>query len=86
MLNTKNLNSVQGLSVYTDAGEFFGIIEEAILHTNKVDSWKVKATTRSYLSRAMPGAKGVILPHHHIKAIGDVVIISRAAAPIMTEE
>ena len=86
MLNTKNLNSVQGLSVYTDAGECFGIIEEAILHTNKVDSWKVKATTRSYLSRAMPGAKGVILPHHHIKAIGDVVIISRAAAPIMTEE
>ena len=86
MLNTKNLNSVQGLSVYTDAGEFFGIIEQAILHTNKVDSWKVKATTRSYLSRAMPGAKGVILPHHHIKAIGDVVIISRAAAPIMTEE
>ena len=46
MLNTKNLNSVQGLSVYTDAGEFFGIIEEAILHTNKVDSWKVKATAR----------------------------------------
>ena len=86
MLNTKNLNSVQGLSVYTDSGEFFGKIEEAILHTNKVDSWKVKATTRSYLSRAMPGAKGVILPHHHIKAIGDVVIISRAAAPIMTEE
>ncbi len=86
MLNTKNLNSVQGLSVYTDAGEFFGIIEEAILHTNKVDSWKVKSTARSYLSRAMPGAKGVILPHHHIKAIGDVVIISRAAAPMMTEE
>jgi sporulation protein YlmC with PRC-barrel domain len=86
MLSTKNLNSVQGLSVYTDAGEFFGIIEEAILNTNKVDSWKVKATARSYLSRAMPGAKGVILPHHHIKAIGDVVIISRAAAPIMTEE
>ena len=85
MLNTKNLSSVQGLSVYTDAGEFFGIIEEAILQTNKVDSWKVKATTRSYLSRAMPGAKGVILPHHHVKAIGDIMLVSRAAAPAYQE-
>ncbi len=86
MLSTKNLSSVQGLSVYTDAGEFFGVIEEAILHSNKVDSWKVRSTSKSYLSKAMPGTKGVILPHHHVKAIGDVVLISRSAAPSISED
>tara|TARA_Y100000034_G_scaffold127279_1_gene179832 strand:+ start:1865 stop:2125 length:261 start_codon:yes stop_codon:yes gene_type:complete len=86
MLHTKSLNSVNGLDVYTDAGEFFGKIEEAILHTNKIDSWKVRATARSYLAKAMPGAKGVILPHHHVKSIGNIMIISKAAAPTYSEE
>jgi len=86
MLHTKNLISVQGIDVYTDSGEYFGKIEEAILHKNKIDSWKVRATTRSYLAKAMPGAKGVILPHHHVKAIGDVMLIARAAAPAYVEE
>ncbi len=86
MLITKNLNSVNGIDVYTDSGEYFGKIEEAILHTNKIDSWRVRATSRSYLSKAMPGAKGVILPHHHVKAIGDIMLVSRAAAPAYRDE
>ena len=86
MLITKNLNSVNGIDVYTDSGEYFGKIEEAILHSNKIDSWRVRATSRSYLAKAMPSAKGVILPHHHVKAIGDIMLISRAAAPSYREE
>ena len=86
MLITKNLNSVHGIDVSTDSGEYFGKIEEAILLNNKIDSWKVRATPRSYLSKAMPSAKGVILPHHHVKAIGDVMLVSRSAAPSFMED
>ena len=86
MLITKNLNSVNGIDVYTDSGEYFGKIEEAILHSNKIDSWRVRATSKSYLYKAMPSAKCVFFPHHHVKAIGDIMLISRAAAPAYREE
>ena len=86
MLKMKKISETYDLKVFTDSGEYFGKIEEAILHSNKIDSWRVRATSRSYLSKAMPGAKGVILPHHHVKAIGDIMVISRAAAPAYQEE
>lgn len=86
MLRMKRLTEITNLRAYTDAGEYFGDIEEAILTKTKVDSWRIKATKNSYLNRVLGSAKGVIVPHTYVKAIGDVVIISSEAVPASTTE
>lgn len=85
MLQMKKLSEVETLKVYTDSGDLFGQVEEAIINNNKVESWKVRAVRDSFLSKAMPGAKGVIVPHHLVKSIGSIMIVSRAAAPSHAE-
>lgn len=79
MLKTKKLTDLYGRDVYTDSGEYFGVIEESILGQTKVFGWKVKATKGSYLSKVYGGAKGVIVPHQLVRSVGDVVIISKSA-------
>jgi len=79
MLRTKKISDVFDMEVFTDSGEYFGDIEESILTNNKIFGWRVKATKRSYLSKMLGGAKGVIVPHQLVKAVGDIVIISKAA-------
>ena len=86
MLKTKQINDIYDMEVYTDSGDYFGDIEESILTTNKIFGWRVKATKRSYLSKILGGAKGVIIPHQLVKATGDIVIISKAAVPVHEEE
>lgn len=86
MLKMKKISETSGIKVYTDDGLYFGDVEDAIVAKNKVESWKVRATRESFLSKALAGAKGVIIPHQLVKAIGDVMIVSRAAAPSYTEE
>ena len=86
MLKIKKISECMNLKTYTDSGEYFGDIEDAIISKNKVDSWKIKATRDSFLSKALQGAKGVIIPHQYVKAIGDVMIISRSAAPSYSED
>ncbi len=81
----KNLSEVEGLAVYTDSGDFFGEVEEAILKKNRVDGWKVRSARDSFLSKTMPGAKGVIVPHQLVKSIGNIMIVSRGAAPSFQE-
>lgn len=70
---------VIGTKVYTDSGDFFGEIEEANLHENKIDGWRIKVG--SGITSLIGGARGVIIPHQFIKAISDIVIINRAALP-----
>ena len=86
MLQMKNVSEVENLRVYTDSGELFGEIEEAIVKKNRVDAWRVKATKGSFLSKTMPGAKGVQIPHQLVKSIGSIMIVARAAAPSYEEE
>ncbi len=86
MLQMKKLSEVESIRVYTDSGDLFGQVEEAIITDNKIDSWRVKAVRESFLSKAMPGAKGVIVPHNLVKSIGSIMIVSRAAAPSHAEE
>ncbi len=86
MLKLKKISDTYGLKVYTDAGEYFGDIDEAIIVDNRVYGWRVKATRGSYLAKTVAGAKGVLVPHQLVKAIGDVVIISKAAIPTREEE
>jgi sporulation protein YlmC with PRC-barrel domain len=86
MLKLKKVSEMFGLKAYVDSGEYFGDIDQAIVEGNKVFGWKVSATRASYLSKTLGGAKGVIVPHQLIRAIGDIVIISKAAIPSFEAE
>ena len=83
MLKIKKISDVLGRRVYTDDGEFFGEVEEANLQENKVDGWRIKVGggIASYLG----GARGVIVPHQFVKAVGDVFLINKTAIPVKEE-
>jgi len=81
MLKMKRLSESFDMRVYTDTGEYFGDVEEAILLQTKVFGWRVRATKSSFLNKVLGSAKGVIVPHQLVKSIGDVMIISKAAIP-----
>lgn len=78
-MRIRKISEAVGLKVYTDSGDFFGEIEEANLHENKVDGWRIKVGG-SVLSM-LGGARGVIIPHQFVKAIGEVFIINKSALP-----
>ncbi len=81
MLRMKRISDTYDMRVFTDEGDYFGDIEESILTDNKVFGWRVKATRGSFLQKVLGNAKGVIVPHQLVKAIGDIVIISKNAIP-----
>ena len=81
MLKLKRITETFDMKVFTDNGDYFGEVEEAILTTNKVFGWRIRATKTSYLSRVLGGAKGVIIPHQMVRATGDIIIISKDALP-----
>ena len=81
MLKMKSISDTFDMKVFTDTGDYFGDVEESILTESKVFGWRVKATRNSYLNKVLGSAKGVIVPHQLVKAIGDIVIISKSAVP-----
>ncbi len=81
MLKLKRIGETYYMKVFTDEGDYFGDIEEAILTSNKVFGWRVKATKNSFLGSVIGNAKGVIVPHQLVKSIGDIMIISKSAIP-----
>ncbi len=86
MLKLEKISEIYDMKVFTEGGEYFGDVEEAILTKTKVHGWRVKATKNSYLSKVLGSARGVIVPHQLVKSIGDVMLISKAAAPAGGEE
>lgn len=80
MLRVKKITNVIGKRVYTDTGDFFGEIEECNLVENKVESWRIRIA--GSMGNFLGGARGVIIPHQFVRAVGDVVIISRANLPL----
>ena len=84
MLKVKRVSEVLGRKVYTDTGDFFGIAEEVNLSENKIDGWRIRV--EGSVGYALGGAKGVIVPHQFVKAIGDVIVVSRNALPSNSEE
>jgi sporulation protein YlmC with PRC-barrel domain len=80
MLRVKKLTEVIGKKVYTDIGDYFGEVEESNLIENKVDSWRIRVA--SSMGSFLGGARGVIIPHQFVKAVGDVIIVSRASLPL----
>lgn len=86
MLKIKKLSEVVGRRVYTDSGDFFGMIEEVNLVDNKIDGWRIVVARESAMMNALGGARGIIVPHQFMKAIGDIVIINKSAVPIQSED
>ncbi len=78
-MRIKKISEVVGNKVYTDSGDFFGEIEEANLSDNRIDGWRIKVG--GSVMSMIGGAKGVIIPHQFVKAVGDVFLINRAALP-----
>ncbi len=85
MLKMREVSRTYGVKVYTDQGEYFGDVDEIIIQNNRIFGWKIKATRNSYLSKTISGARGVIVPHQLVKAVGDILIISKAAIPSEAE-
>ncbi|MFH1396552.1 MAG: PRC-barrel domain-containing protein [archaeon] len=81
MLKMKKVSETYDLRVFTDTGEYFGDIEDSIIAGNRVFGWKIKSTKNSFLSKILGSAKGVIVPHQLVKAVGDILIISKSAVP-----
>lgn len=84
-LEVKKISDVYEMKVFTDSGSYFGDVEECIVTKNKVFGWRVRATKSSTLNNLLGGAKGVIVPHQLVKAIGSIMIISRNAMPNVEE-
>lgn len=79
-IKIKKISEVLGKRVYTDSGEYFGEVEEVNLVENKVDSWRIKVA--GGIGSFLGGARGVVIPHQFVKAIGDVCIVSKASLPL----
>ncbi|MCH8945917.1 MAG: PRC-barrel domain-containing protein [Nanoarchaeota archaeon] len=75
----KKLSEVIGSKVYTDSGDYFGEIEEANIHDNKVEGWRIRVLGN--MSALMSGARGVIIPHQFVRAINDIFIINKSTLP-----
>ncbi len=86
MLKIRRLSETYDMKVFTDEGDYFGDLEECLLDTHKVVGWRVKSTKNSYLAKVLNNAKGVIVPHQLVKAIGDIMIISKSALPSYDED
>lgn len=84
MLKIKKISEVLGKLVYTDGGDFIGQVEEVNLVDNKIQGWRIRVT--GAVSSKIGGARGIIVPHSFVKAIGEVFIISKSALPIRGEE
>lgn len=85
MLKIRKVSEIVGMKVFTDNGDYFGEIEEANLVENKIDGWRIKIARDSSLAPFLGGARGLIVPHQFVKAIGDVIVVSKSAVPSKEE-
>lgn len=83
-MRIKKLSEVIGAKVYTDSGDYFGEVEEANLHENKIDGWRIKVSGN--MMSLISGARGVIIPHQFVKAVSDIFIINKSALPSQDPE
>lgn len=81
MLKVKKVSNIIGSKVFTDGGDYFGEIEEANIVDNKIDGWRIRLARGSSIIDSLKGAKGIIVPHQFIKAIGEVIIVNKSVVP-----
>jgi sporulation protein YlmC with PRC-barrel domain len=79
MLKIQKISEVLGKRVYTDGGDLFGEVEEVNLAENKIDGWRIRVG--GGMHALLGGARGVVIPHQFVKAIGDVMVINKASLP-----
>jgi len=84
MLRIQKISEVLGKRVYTDGGDFFGEVEEVNLFENKIDGWRIRVS--GGMPALLGGARGVIIPHQFVKAIGDVMVINKSSLPTRESE
>lgn len=84
MLRIRKVSEVIGKHVYNSEGDYFGQVEEVSLVDNKIEGWRIKVG--SGVMNMMGGARGVIIPHQFVKAIGDIFIINKASLPTLSKE
>lgn len=82
----KKVSETYDMRAFTDEGDYFGDVEDSILTQTKISGWKIKSTKNSFLNKVLGSAKGVIVPHQLVKAVGDILIISKSAVPNYPEE
>ena len=80
MLRIRKISDVMGKQVYTSEGDFFGQVEEVMITSNRIEGWRVKVG--SSFMHLLGGAKGVIIPHQFVKAIGDILIVNKGSLPV----
>lgn len=85
MLKIRKITDAFDMKVFTDTGDYFGDIEEAVLTSTKVSGWRVKSNKNSYLAKVLGSAKGVVVPQSLVQSIGDIMIISKNAVPSFEE-
>ena len=83
MLKIKSLSEVIGKKVFTSDGDLFGQVEEVNLCDNKIDGWKIKVGS-TFLS-VFGGARGVVIPHQFVKAMGEIMIVNKGSLPMHEE-
>ena len=83
VLNLRKLTDVYNLKVYTEDGMYLGDVEDVLISGNKIYGWKIKINDPELLKR---GAKGLIIQHQLVKAIGQIMIVSRIAYPVRRVE
>lgn len=83
MLRIRKVSEIVGKNVFTSDGDFFGQVDDVNLLENKIDGWKIKIGT-GFLSM-FGGAKGVVIPHQFVRAIGDVLIVNKNSLPSRSE-
>ncbi len=86
MLKMRRITDVYEMKVFDDIGNYMGDVEESLISLNKVFGWRIRATKTSSLSRVLGSAKGIIVPHKFVKAIGDIMIVNKQAIPDYDEE
>lgn len=80
MLRIRKLTEIVGKNVYTSEGDLFGQVEEVNIVNNKIDGWKIRVGS-SFIS-LFGGARGVVIPHQFVKAIGDILIVNKSSLPL----
>ena len=85
MLKIKKLAEMLDKQVYTDEGNFFGKVEEINILNNRIDGWRLVAKDTEMIN-SLGGARGIIVPHQFVKAIGNIIIVSKNVIPIQRQE
>ena len=83
MLRIKKISEVLGKHVYTAEGDYFGQVDEVSLVDNKIEGWRIRVGGN--VAGMLGGARGVVIPHAFVKAIGDVFLIMKGSLPSKDE-